>query len=97
MSVADFETVAKPIRLTPEQFQFVRALFVALPPMSRALPPGDHAIMAQADGQTLLALVGDDVSCARFLAPDFVLSMVMQVGQGATAQIGEPATFTIVR
>ena len=27
-----------------EQFQFVRALYIAIPPISRALPPGDSAV-----------------------------------------------------
>ena len=38
-------SVSKVMDLTAEQFQFVRALYVALPPVSRTLPPGDHAVM----------------------------------------------------
>ena len=44
--VSEFKTVSTVIELTPEQFQFVRALFVAQPPVSRTLPPGDKAVMA---------------------------------------------------
>ena len=29
-------------------------------------------------------------ACARFLAPDFILSMLVQVGRGETGTIGEP-------
>jgi len=55
--------------LTPEQFQFVRALYVAIPPISQKLPPGDHAVMASSGGAVMVALVADDQACARFLAP----------------------------
>ena len=40
--------------LTPEQFQFVRAFYVAIPPVSRTLPPGDHAIMASSGADVML-------------------------------------------
>jgi hypothetical protein len=33
--VSEFKTVSTVIELTPEQFEFVRALYVALPPVSR--------------------------------------------------------------
>jgi hypothetical protein len=91
--VSDFASVSRTIRLTPEQFQFVRALFVATPPVSRTLPPGDHAVLAVAKDQAMLALVSDDVSCARFLAPDFFVAMLIEVGAGATAKVGDPASF----
>ena len=76
--------------LTPEQFQFVRALYIAIPPVSRELPPGDSAVVASADGKAMIALVAGDQACARFLAPDFVLSMLVQVGKGEVGMIGEP-------
>lgn len=95
--VSEFASVSHPIALTQEQFEFVRALYVALPPISRTLPPGDHALMATAGDETLLALVGDNVSCARFLAPDFIVAMLIQVGQGAYGQVGDPTAFTIYR
>ena len=76
--------------LTVEQFQFVRALYVAIPPVSRKLPPGDHAIMASSGGDVMLALVADGQACARLLAPDFIQAMVIQVGQGAIIGLGTP-------
>ena len=79
--------------LTPEQFQFVRAFYVAIPPVSRSLPPGDHAIMAISGGDVMLALVADGQACARFLAPDFIQAMVIQVGEGQTGHIGTPASW----
>jgi hypothetical protein len=30
------------------------------------------------------------VACARFLAPDFILSMLAQVGRGETVTAGDP-------
>ena len=80
--VSAFGSVSTVTDLTPEQFQFVRAFYVALPPVSRTLPPGDHAVMASADGAVMLALVADGQACARFLAPDFLQAMLVQVGHG---------------
>jgi hypothetical protein len=76
--------------LTPEQFEFVRALYVALPPVSRTLPPGDHAVMASSGAAVMLALVADGQACGRFLAPDFIKTMLMQVGEGKTVLLGTP-------
>ena len=86
--VSAFKAVSTVTALTPDQFQFVRALYVALPPVSRTLPPGDHAVMATAGGQVMLALVSDDQACARFLAPDFIQAMLVQVGQGQVIHAG---------
>ena len=91
--VSEFKTVSTVIELTPEQFQFVRALYVALPPVSRTLPPGDKAIMANSGDAVMLALVADARACARFLAPDFITAMLIQVGMGETGQIGTPAAY----
>ena len=40
VAVSKIGSVAHLTKLTHEQFQFVRALYVAIPPISRALPPG---------------------------------------------------------
>ena len=88
--VSDIASVSRLTRLTPEQFQFVRALYIAIPPISRQLPPGDSAIVASAGGKAMVALVGDGRTCARFLAPDFILSMLVQVGRGENGAIGQP-------
>ena len=88
-----FKSVSTVKELNPEQFQFVRALFVALPPVSRTLPPGDHAVMARSGDTVMLALVADGQACARFLAPDFIQTMLIQVGDGETGHIGTPAAY----
>ena len=91
--VSEFKTVSTVIELTPEQFQFARALYVALPPVSRTLPPGDKAVMANSGDAVMLALVADGQACTRFLAPDFITAMVIQVGMGETGHIGTPAAY----
>lgn len=91
--VSEFKTVSKVTELTPAQFQFVRALYVALPPVSRKLPPGDRAVMAQAGDAVMLALVDGVQACARFLAPDFIQSMLTEVGQGENEHVGLPVSF----
>jgi len=73
---------AKVATLTPEQFQFVRALYVAIPPVSHELPPGDHAILAVDGNNAMAALVGDDQSCARLQLTDYAVRMLFQVGEG---------------
>ena len=88
--VSQIGSVSRLTKLTPEQFQFVRALYVAIPPVSRELPPGDSAVVASAGGKAMIALVAGGQACARFLAPDFVLSMLVQVGRGEIGMIGEP-------
>ena len=91
--VSAFGSVSTVTDLTPEQFQFVRAFYVALPPVSRTLPPGDHAVMASSGGEVMLALVADGLACARFLAPEFLQAMLVQVGHGQTIHIGTPASW----
>lgn len=90
VAVSKISSVSHVTKLTPEQFQFVRALYIAIPPMSRQLPPGDSAVVASAGGRSMIALVSGGETCARFLAPDFVLSMLSEVGKGENALIGQP-------
>jgi hypothetical protein len=86
--VSALQSVSKVTDLTAEQFQFVRALYVALPPVSQKLPPGNDAVMASSGGSVMLALVADGQACARFLAPDFIQAMLGQVGQHITVGLG---------
>jgi hypothetical protein len=88
--VSAIKSVATLTDLTPEQFQFVRALYIAIPPISRKLPPGDHAIMASSGGDVMVALVADGQACARFRAPDFIKTMLVEVRQGKTVGVGTP-------
>jgi hypothetical protein len=90
VAVSKIGSVAHLTKLTHEQFQFVRALYIAIPPISRELPPGDSAVVASASGRSMVAIVSGGEACARFLAPDFVLSMLVQVGKGETEAAGDP-------
>jgi hypothetical protein len=90
VAVSKIGSVSHLTKLSREQFQFVRALYIAIPPISRALPPGDSAVIASANGHSMVALVSGGETCARFLAPDFVLSMLTQVGKGEIEAAGDP-------
>lgn len=90
VAVSKISSVSHVTKLTPQQFEFVRALYVAIPPISRQLPPGDSALLASAEGRSMIALVSGGETCARFLAPDFVLSMLSQVGKGENEVAGDP-------
>jgi hypothetical protein len=90
VAVSKIGSVSRLTKLTPEQFQFVRALYIAIPPISRQLPPGDRAVVASASGKSMIALISGNEACARFLAPDFVLSMLAKVGRGETEAAGDP-------
>jgi hypothetical protein len=88
--LSSVQSVSEVTDLTAEQFQFVRALYIAIPPVSRTLPPGDHAVMASSGALVMLALVADGQACARFLAPDFIQAMLIKVGQRVTVGLGTP-------
>jgi hypothetical protein len=89
--VADIKAVGSAIDLTQDQFRFVQALYIAIPPTSRKLPPGDRGIIVGAsDGTAMVALVDDDKTCARFLAPDFVIQMLNDVKAGKVEHMGKP-------
>jgi hypothetical protein len=46
--------------------------------------------MASLGGVVMVALVADDHACARFLAPDFIETMLVQVGHGVIVGLGTP-------
>ena len=81
------------VALNGDQFQFVRALFVAIPPVSGELPAGDHAALFL-DGANKAVMVGimdGDLVCARFAAPDFLVNLIIKVGKGEIARAGRPS------
>ena len=92
--VSDFKAVSTVKELTPAQFQFVRALYVALPPVSRGrCRPAITRSWRPPAKTVMLALVDDDQACARFLAPDFIQTMLVQVGEGQNDHIGTPVSW----
>ena len=88
--VADIGAVAKVVTLEPGQFEFLRGLYIAMPPLSHDLPSGDHAIIASNGEETMAALVDGDQTCARFLLPNWLLDMVFAVGRGDVQHRGDP-------
>jgi hypothetical protein len=77
--------------LSQEQFRFAQAMYAAIPPMSKTLPPGDSAVLVGAsDGTAILLFVDGDRSCARFLAPNFVLQMLNDIKAGKIEHAGDP-------
>jgi hypothetical protein len=46
--------------------------------------------MASSRDEVMLALVADGQVCGRFLAPDFIKTMLLQVGEGKTVLLGTP-------
>jgi hypothetical protein len=72
------------VPLNGDQFQFVRALFVAIPPVSDQLPPGDRAalFLDGANKAVMVGIIDGDSVCARFTAPDPLVNLIIEVGKG---------------
>lgn len=91
INVADVEKVAadaKPVKETT--FRFIQALYMAIPPISRTLPPGDKAELATDKDGKIIALITDGPkSCARFLVPPFLAAAIMEVELGKTTHSHE--------
>jgi len=89
----DVRAVGATVQLTPEQFQFVRAFYMAVPPVSHELPPGDKAFLAKGpEGVAVLGLYDDDGQvCAVFEATDWLERLVDEVGRGGTGKRGQAA------
>jgi hypothetical protein len=89
--IDDVRAIGATVQLTPEQFQFVRAFWMAIPPASRELPPGDKAFLAkEPDGIAVLGLFDDGGQvCAVFPATDWLERVVDEVGRGETGKLGQ--------
>ena len=80
------------IPLNGDQFQFVRALFIAIPPVSGELPPGDHAaLFLGANKDVMVGIIDGDRVCARFSAPAFIVNLIIKVGKGEITHSGQPS------
>ena len=79
------------VPLNADQFQFVRALFVAIPPVSDELPPGDRAalFLDGANNAVMVGIIDRDWVCARFTAPDFLVNLIIEVGKGEVVRAGQ--------
>ena len=81
------------IPLNGDQFQFVRALFVAITPVSDELPPGNRAalFLDSANKAVMVVIIYRDWVCARFTAPDSLVNLIIEVGKGEVVRAGQPS------
>ena len=81
------------VPLNGDQFQFVRALFVAIPPVSDELPPGDRAalFLDGANKAVMVGIIDRDWVCARFTAPDSLVNLIIEVGKSEVVRAGQPS------
>lgn len=88
----DVRNASAIVQLTPDQFQFVRAFWMALPPASSELPPGDKAFLAKdAEGLAVMGLYDDAGQiCAVLKATDWLERLVDEVGRGESGKRGQP-------
>ena len=76
------------VLLNGNQFQFVGALFIAIPPVSDELPPGDRAALFfdGANKAVMVGIIDGDWVCARFTAPDSLVNLIIEVGKGRSSE-----------
>jgi len=92
VAMAGVRAASAVIELTPDQFQFVRAFWMAIPPVSHELPPGDKAFFAKdSSGDEVFGLFdGAGAVCSVFEATDWMERLVAQVGRGEVGKRGDP-------
>ena len=79
------------VPLNADQFQFVRALFVAIPPVSDELPPGDRAALLDgANKAVMVGIIDGDWVCARVTAPDSLVNLIIEVGRARSSEPDSP-------
>jgi hypothetical protein len=80
------------IPLNGDQFQFVRALFVAITPVSDELPPGNRAalFLDGANKAVMVGIIDRDWVCARFTPPDSLVNLIIEVGKERSSEQDSP-------
>jgi hypothetical protein len=75
--------------LTPEQWQFLRGVYVMNPQTPAGLPYGDKAVLAQVENYPdgLVFFIDGDKACTPMRAPPELLALIQEVG---TAKINHP-------
>lgn len=78
------------IELTPEQWQFLRGVYVVNPQTPPGLPYGDKAVLAQVDGNAggMVFFIDGDKACTPMPVPKELLDMMSKVGTGELAHEG---------
>jgi hypothetical protein len=92
VTIADVRAAGALVELTPDQFQFVRAFWMAIPPVSQQLAPGDKAFFVQdATGHAAFGLFDESGAvCSVFEATDWIKKLVDQIGRGENGKRGDP-------
>lgn len=96
VKMADVRAAAKvETRLDVRQFDFVRGMWMAVPPVSRELPIGDTAELVS-DGDTSGIVLVDtdaDETCARLRIRDLAdfLDLLAEIGEGKTVRAKDAA------
>lgn len=69
------------IQLTPEQWQFIRGVYVLNPQTPAGLPYGDKAVLAQVDGKPggMIFFIDGDKACTPMPVPVELISMMNDV------------------
>jgi hypothetical protein len=84
-------------RLGANEFEFVRAFYMAIPPLSHSLPIGDYAeIVTDGDIVGVVLIDSDsDQTCARLQITPWLLKAIKDVGKGvkvkASGAAGDPS------
>jgi hypothetical protein len=77
------------IQLKPTQFQFARGVYVATPPVSTALPPGDRGALAVVDNRNELFFLDGDVACDAGALPSPLWRMLLEIADGKITHLGD--------
>ena len=77
------------IQLKPPQFQFARGVYVATPPVSTALPPGDRGALAVVDDRNELFFLDGDIACDAGALPSPLWRMVLDIADGKITHLGD--------
>lgn len=82
------------IEVTPEQFQFLRGIYVMNPQAPPGLPYGSKAMLSEPPGGTdsgaLVFFVDGDKACAPMPIPKELLDLLDKVGSGEITHEGSP-------
>jgi hypothetical protein len=77
------------IELDAEQFNFARGAFMASPPVSFQLPPGDRAVMATVQGRAGILFLDGDAACDAGALPPGWDQVIRNLGEGASSHVGD--------
>jgi hypothetical protein len=74
---------AKFMPLKDGSFRFLEGVYIAVPPVSKELPPGDKAVLAIGPmGEVMALFVDGEQTCDRFVLAGFVIDMVAAIESG---------------